>query len=287
VLSGRVIITYLLTPCFCRFKLARKQVVFWSEICANLGFRIMVTLKAVVEALLFSSQKPLTPKEILHVIRLGAEYANEEESGGLAQITEELVQETLQNIAIEYSELGRAFQLAEQVSGWQLCTRPDYQVWVRQLFPELRPTRLSPPALETLAIVAYRQPITKGDIEAIRGVTVDGVMQKLLDLGLVKIAGRAEIPGRPLLYETTLHFMEHFGLRNLNELPNASELRNLALPTANVAEEPKSIKPGETKENTSVSDTAPGQAEAENDANVALAPSPPDRQLNSPEGEVI
>jgi hypothetical protein len=79
--------------------------------------------------------------------------------------------------------------------------------------------------------------------------------------------------------------MEHFGLRNLNELPNASELRNLALPTANVAEEPQSIKPGETQENTSVSGTAPGQAEAENDANVALAPSPPDHQLNSPEGE--
>jgi segregation and condensation protein B len=247
----------------------------------------MVTLKAVVEALLFSSQKPLAPKEILQVIRLGTEYAGDEESADLTKITEESVRETLQSLAHDYSELQRSFQLVEQVSGWQLSTRPDYQIWVRQLFPELRPTRLSPPALETLAIVAYRQPITKGDIEAIRGVTVDGVMQKLLDLGLVKIAGRAEIPGRPLLYETTLHFMEHFGLRNLNELPNASELRTLVLPTAKVAEEPQSNKPGETQENTesSAADAAPiGQAEAENDASVAVAPSPPDQQLNPTDG---
>lgn len=250
----------------------------------------MVTLKAVLEALLFSSQKPLTPKEILQVIRLGTEYGGEEESGGLEQITEKLVQETLQGLADEYCELGRSFQLAEQVSGWQLSTRPDYQIWVRQLFPELRPTRLSPPALETLAIVAYRQPITKGDIEAIRGVTVDGVMQKLLDLGLVKIAGRAEIPGRPLLYETTLHFMEHFGLRNLNELPNASELRSLALPKAKVAEEAQSNQPGETPKNAEPSGldaVHSGQEETENEKNVAVAPNRPDDQLNSPDGGVI
>jgi segregation and condensation protein B len=83
-----------------------------------------------------------------------------------------------------------------------------------------------------LAIIAYRQPITKADVEAIRGVTVDGVMQKLLDGALVKITGRAEIPGRPLLYVTTQHFMEHFGLKNLDELPNASELREVSLPKA-------------------------------------------------------
>jgi segregation and condensation protein B len=247
----------------------------------------MVTLKAVVEALLFSSQKPLTPKEILQVLRLGTEYAGEEEAADLAQVTEASVQETLQVLADEYSELGRSFQLVEQVSGWQLSTRPDYQIWVRQLFPELRPTRLSPPALETLAIVAYRQPITKGDIEAIRGVTVDGVMQKLLDVGLVKIAGRAEIPGRPLLYETTLHFMEHFGLRNLNELPNASELRNLALPTAKVSAEPQSDnsieEPGmvESPESTTTDMRPP---EAETDTKIAVAPSEAGHQHDSPDG---
>jgi len=240
----------------------------------------MVTLKAVVEALLFSSQKPLTSKEILQVIRLGAEYASEEESAALAHATEISVQETLQALAGEYSALERSFQLAEQVSGWQLSTRPDYQTWVRQLFPELRPTRLSPPALETLAIVAYRQPITKGDVEAIRGVNVDGVMQKLLDVGLVKIAGRAEIPGRPLLYETTQHFMEHFGLRNLDELPNASELRNVALPTANAApEQEPDQEAGESVLQTSHSE----RSEGENDA-VTVAPSDSNPQINPSDG---
>jgi segregation and condensation protein B len=86
--------------------------------------------------------------------------------------------------------------------------------------------------METLAIIAYRQPITRADIEAVRGVAVDGVMQTLIDRNLVRIAGRAEIAGRPLLYETTQFFMEHFGLKNLDELPNASELRRVTLPTA-------------------------------------------------------
>jgi segregation and condensation protein B len=248
----------------------------------------MVTLKAVVEALLFSSQKPLTAKEILQVVRLGTEYAGEEEATVLPKITEELVQEALQSLAGEYTELARSFQLVEQVSGWQLSTRTDYQIWVRQLFPELRPTRLSPPALETLAIVAYRQPITKGDIEAIRGVTVDGVMQKLLDLGLVKIAGRAEIPGRPLLYETTLHFMEHFGLKNLNELPNASELRNLNLPTANVPDEAQPNKPAEELEAVESAECNPGdigRPETNTDPKAAVLPSPSDQQHNSTDGE--
>jgi segregation and condensation protein B len=195
----------------------------------------MLTLKAVVEALLFSSQRPLTSKEILQVVRLGVEYLSEEEQAIFKGITEATIQTTLVELSKEYEQLERAFQLAEQVNGWQLATKPEHQTWVRQLFPDLRPARLSPPALETLAIVAYRQPVTKADIEAIRGVAVDGVIQRLLDVGMLKIAGRAEIPGRPLLYETTHHFMEHFGIKNLDELPNASELRYVPLPNGTTA----------------------------------------------------
>ena len=212
----------------------------------------MVTLQAIIESLVFSSQKPLTAKEVVHALKGAEEFLPEEQQGLAAGASEEQVQTVLQELATEYQELNRAFQLVEQVAGWQVATRPEYQLWVRQLFPELRPTRLSPPALETLAIIAYRQPITKGDIEAIRGVSVDGVMQKLLDHGLVKIAGRAEIPGRPLLYETTQHFMEHFGLRNLNELPNSDELRRVALPTAPTVEE---TKPEEKKESSPAAET--------------------------------
>src|SRR6266446_2000395 len=87
-------------------------------------------------------------------------------------------------------------------------------------------------ALEPLSIIAYRQPITRADVEAVRGVNIDGVLQTLMERGLVKIAGRAEIPGRPLLYETTQFFLDHFGLRNLDELPNAEELRRRYLPVA-------------------------------------------------------
>jgi segregation and condensation protein B len=103
---------------------------------------------------------------------------------------------------------------------------------VRQLFPENRPARLSPSALETLAIVAYRQPITRADIEAVRGVNVDGVMQTLTERGVIRITGRAEVPGRPLLYGTTEYFLEHFSLRSLDELPNCAELRRVDLPQA-------------------------------------------------------
>ena len=96
---------------------------------------------------------------------------------------------------------------------------------MRQLFPENRPARLSAPALETLAIIAYRQPLPRSEVEAVRGVDAGGVVQTLLDRGLVKIAGRAELPGRPLLYATTPLFLEHFGLKDVKELPAFEELR--------------------------------------------------------------
>jgi len=227
----------------------------------------MLTLKAVVEALLFSSQRPLTSKEILQVVRLGVEYVSEKEQEIFKGITEATIQTTLVELSQEYEQLGRAFQLSEQVSGWQLVTKPQHQTWVRQLFPDLRPTRLSPPALETLAIVAYRQPVTKADIEAIRGVAVDGVIQRLLEVGMLKIAGRAEIPGRPLLYETTQHFMEHFGIKNLDELPNASELRYIPLPngtTAPINETEPAQLFNETTQDTETNQEPPVEPPSEN-----------------------
>ncbi len=133
---------------------------------------------------------------------------------------------------LEYVQEQRAFQIIEKAEGWQLATDPAYAPWVRELHPEPKPARLTAPALETLAIIAYRQPITRADVEAVRGVTIDGVLQTLMERGLVKISGRAEIPGRPLLYETTQFFLDHFGLRNLDELPNVEELRKRYLPVA-------------------------------------------------------
>jgi len=149
-----------------------------------------------------------------------------------AKVTEAQVAAALEELKIEYGQQSRAFQLGEKSDGWQLVSDPAYAPWVRQLFPAAKPARLTPPSLETLAIIAYRQPITRADIEAVRGVAVDGVLQNLMERGLVKIAGRAEVPGRPLIYETTEFFLEHFGLRDLDELPNAEELRTRYLPVA-------------------------------------------------------
>jgi len=188
-----------------------------------------MTLSRVIEALLFSAQKPLSIREITTAIKSaeGDDSPNE-----FARVREAEVAAAIEQLKTEYVEQGRAFQLIEKAEGWQLATDPKYAPWVRQLFPAPKPARLSAPALETLAIIAYRQPITRADVEAVRGVNIDGVLQTLMERGLVKIAGRAEIPGRPLLYETTQFFLDHFGLRDLDELPNVEELRKRDLPVA-------------------------------------------------------
>src|ERR1700730_8331810 len=190
-----------------------------------------MTLANVIEALLFRAQKPLSTKEVVDLLK-PAGQASDFSSNDFGNVRASEVAAALEKLRLEYVEQQRAFQLVEKAEGWQLASDPAYAPWVRQLFPATKPTRLTPPSLETLAIVAYRQPITRADVEAVRGVAVAGVLQSLMERGLVKIAGRAEVPGRPLLYETTQFFLEHFGLRNLDELPNAEELRKRYLPSA-------------------------------------------------------
>ena len=190
-----------------------------------------MTLSQVLEALLFSAQKPLTAAELRDALT-NVRESDELMPNEFGRVKEAEIAVALEQLKVDYTLSPRGFQLAEKAEGWQMVSRPDCARWVRQLFPSPKPARLSPPALETLAIIAYRQPITRADVEAVRGVTVEGVLQNLMERGLVKIGGRAELPGRPLLYETTEFFLEHFGLRNLDELPNAEELRTRYLPTA-------------------------------------------------------
>jgi segregation and condensation protein B len=207
-----------------------------------------MSLSQVIEALLFSAQKPLSARDLVSAIK-GAGDSDELLPNEFARVKEAEVAAALEQLKVEYIEQSRAFQLVEKAEGWQLVSDPAYAPWVRQLFPATKPARLTPPSLETLAIIAYRQPITRADVEAVRGVAVDGVLQSLMERGLVKIAGRAEVPGRPLLYETTQFFLEHFGLRDLDELPNAEELRRRYLPVAASAQpaasaDPPSAEPG-------------------------------------------
>ncbi|MFZ0915778.1 MAG: SMC-Scp complex subunit ScpB [Candidatus Udaeobacter sp.] len=191
-----------------------------------------MNLSRVIEALLFSAQKPLSIREIATAIKGAEDDPAVAGPNEFSRVRETEVAAALEQLKIEYIEQQRAFQLMEKAEGWQLATDPQYAQWVRQLFPAPKPARLSAPALETLAIIAYRQPITRADVEAVRGVNIDGVLQTLIERGLVKIAGRAEIPGHPLLYETTQFFLDHFGLRSLEELPNVEELRKQNLPVA-------------------------------------------------------
>lgn len=197
-------------------------------------------LSQIVEALLFSSQKAVSLKELLSYFKAAATTNPEGPASAFKQIKEEDLLSALQELRNDLASSTRCFELRETASGWQLVTTAVFAPWLRQLFPEARPSRLSPPALETLAIIAYRQPITRADMEAVRGVAVDGVVQTLMDRGLIRIAGRAEFPGRPLLYSTTQSFLDHFGLRNLEELPNAAELKAVALPQATPIETQKS-----------------------------------------------
>src|SRR5437879_11726952 len=198
-----------------------------------------MTVAPVIGALLISAHKPLSTKEIVDLLRnAGAE--DDFSPNDFAKVRPAEVAAAIEQLKVEYIQNEHGFQLVEKADGWQWASEPKYAHWVRGLFPAPKPARLSSPALETLAIIAYRQPITRADVEAVRGVTIDGVLQTLMERGLVKISGRAEIPGRPLLYETTEFFLDHFGLRNLDELPNVEELRTRHLPvtpppTAHVA----------------------------------------------------
>ncbi len=187
-------------------------------------------LSLIIEAILFASQKAVTPKELVTHLRNAAAAEPNSVALAYARIKEGAVVEALTELQAEVAASGRGYQVRETATGWLLSSAPGYAPWLRALYPEVKPTRLSPSALETLAIIAYRQPIARADMEAVRGVSVDGVMQTLLDRGLVKIAGRAEVAGRPLLYATTQYFLDHFGLRHLDELPNAAELRHIPLP---------------------------------------------------------
>ena len=212
---------------------------------------------------MFASPKPITLEEIAKAIRGAAVESEILTLQPLSEVKEADVTAALEELKTEYAQQERAFQITEQVNGWAMTTVKDAADFVRQLYPEAKPTRLSGPALETLAIIAYRQPVTRADMEAVRGVAVDGVMQVLLDRSLVKIIGRAEVPGRPLLYATTEYFLQHFGLKNVDELPNADELRRVVLPKAEIPAEPQESGEKSRGANADAEDTRPrvsGQA---------------------------
>jgi segregation and condensation protein B len=186
-------------------------------------------LKFILEGVLFSAQKPLSIKEIRDVFAAAPEHA-EGDPGvkALRKVKEDEVLAALETLQGEHETAGRSYRLACVAGSWQFVTRPEYGPWLKALVGhKARPPRLSQPALETLAIIAYRQPVTRAEVEQVRGVAVDGVVSTLLERGLIEQAGRAEVIGRPMTYVTTPVFLEYFGLRRLEELPAAEELRRI------------------------------------------------------------
>ena len=193
----------------------------------------MLELIRIVETILFTANKPLKLEELTKLVRQGAE--EDESARDFANVKEAQVLEEIERLRTELVPHGLLVQ--ELAGGFRMATNDVYAPWVRAMFDVARAPKLSQPALETLAIVAYRQPISRAEIEAVRGVAAGGVLETLVDRGIVRVAGRADVPGRPLIYETTEFFLEHFGLRDLNDLPNVEELKRVKLPEAQKAPE--------------------------------------------------
>ena len=170
----------------------------------------LTELKRLLEAVLFAADRPV-PVETLCSVLSGS--------------PEEEVRKALGEMSREYEETGRSFVLRELAGGFLFLTHPAFEPWVRKLYRGRLTMRLSRSALETIAVVAYRQPVTKQTIENIRGVNVDAVLHTLLERKLIRITGREEKPGRPLLYGTTREFLMYLGLNDLNELPEMEEMK--------------------------------------------------------------
>lgn len=199
-------------------------------------------LKYILESLLFSAQKALSTKELRDVLSAAPEHAEGDETvRAFKKVKEPEIIAALEELAREHEAAAHSYRLVCVAGAWQFVTQPEFAPWLKALVGfKIRPPRLSQPGLETLAIIAYRQPITRAEIEQIRGVAVDGVMQTLLERGLIEQVGRAEVVGRPMTYGTTPLFLEYFGLRSLEELPAADELRRIVIekPPAPVTADP-------------------------------------------------
>jgi len=168
--------------------------------------------KAVIEAMIFANEKPLAIEQIKKVL-------DNLESADIRKIIEELRD--------GYAASGRGIRIVEVAGGFQMLTAPDFASFLKKLYKQRRVEKLSKPALETLAIIAYKQPVTKLEIQSLRSVNIDGVVSSLVEKGLIRIAGRKKAPGRPFVFGTTRQFLEYFGLKSLEELPKMEDFSKL------------------------------------------------------------
>jgi len=205
------------------------------------------TLRKVVEAVLFASPEPLPLARLEEVLAPDG-------------VTRDEARQALADLAAACE--GRGVELREVAGGYQLRTRSEFGPWLARLEAQ-KPVRFSRPALETLAIVAYRQPVTRAEIEEVRGVDCGGVLKTLLDKGLARIVGKKDVPGRPLLYGTSKRFLEAFGLASLAELPSLKDIEELLSEQGEGLEEPHDeVRPGaEPEETEGTTDNPPAETE--------------------------
>lgn len=170
-------------------------------------------VKSVMEALLFASERPLGIDQI---------------RGVLNNLEASEIRRALEELKSEYANANRGISIVEIAGGFQMIASPNFSSFLRKLYKDRHAERLSRPALETLAIIAYKQPVTKLEIESLRNVNIDGVIKSLLDKSLIRISGRKKLPGRPFVFGTTRQFLEYFGLKSLEELPRMEDFSSLA-----------------------------------------------------------
>jgi segregation and condensation protein B len=199
----------------------------------------MSDLKAIVEALIFASPEPVTIKSLVKL---------------LEGETKEDIEKAVEELKEVYARPG-GLQLVEVAGGWEIVTRPELHEWVRRMFHERTTQKLSVAALETLAVIAYKQPVTAPEVGEIRGVSATGVLSTLIERKLVKVVGRKQVVGRPFLYGTTREFLERFGLNDLSDLPKVedmSELLGFELPASVAEPAPQTALPFEKDEGESI-----------------------------------
>ena len=175
----------------------------------------------VSEALLFATDEPLTVRQVIDI------FGTLEEGEKLPSVTPDDVLGSIEELNLDYERTGRVVRIVKVAGGYQFATKPEFAPWLGRMLSEKSKRKLSLSALETLAVIAYKQPVTKPEIETIRGVNADYVLHTLLERSLVAIVGRAATPGRPLLYGATKEFLKHFGVNDLSELPKPREIDEL------------------------------------------------------------
>jgi segregation and condensation protein B len=186
-----------------------------------LELQVPTTLKHLVEALVFAAKEPLTFKQMKDI------YEGEGPLAYLRQLDAEEVESSINELNVEYERADKPYRIVRIAGGYQFATMSLYADWIGRLYKEQARRKLSQSGIESLAIIAYKQPVTKADIESIRGVNCDYVLKTLLEKELVTIVGRAHAPGRPLLYGTTREFLKHFGLNEITDLPRPREIEEI------------------------------------------------------------